>query len=174
MRLKDNAEYGIVEQRPVDRAKQILRDEVILLTKTQEAGSLARLRRIEVCVEDKQETIVFVTNHPKLAAATVAAVDKDRWQIEQFFKSLKQSLRIKMFGGTSANAVMVQIWTALIAMLLVRYLQLRSTFGWSLSNLIALLRHQLFVYRDLIAWLNEPYEPPPQRWIADQLPLALG
>jgi hypothetical protein len=67
----------------------------------------------------------------------------------------------------------VQIWTALIAMLLVRYLQLRSTFGWSLSNLIALLRHQLFVYRNLIAWLNQPYEPPPERWAADQLPLAL-
>ena len=173
-RLKDNAEYGIVEQRPVDCGKQILHDEVILLTKTQEAGSLARLRRIEVWVEDKQETMVFVTNHLKLAAATIAAIYKDRWQIEQFFKSLKQSLRIKTFVGTSANAVMVQIWTALIAMLLVRYLQLRSTFGWSLSNLIALLRHQLFVYRDLIAWLNEPYEPPPQRKTADQLPLALG
>src|SRR5205814_6473819 len=108
----------------------------ILLTKTQEAGSVARLRRIEVWVEDKQETMVFVTNHLKLAAATIAAIYKDRWQIEQFFKSLKQSLRIKTFVGTSANAVMVQIWTALIAMLLVRYLQLRSTFGWSLSNLI--------------------------------------
>jgi IS4 transposase len=173
-RLKDNAEYGIVEQRPVDRRKQILRDEVILLTKTQEAGPVAHLRRIEVWVEDKQETMVFVTNHLKLAAATIAAIYKDRWQIEQFFKSLKQSLRIKTFVGTSANAVMVQIWTALIAMLLVRYLQLRSTFGWSLSNLIALLRHQLFVYRDLIAWLNQPYEPPPERQTADQLPLALG
>jgi IS4 transposase len=172
-RLKDNAEYGIVEQRPVDGAKQILRDEVILLTKTQEAGSLARLRRIEVWVEDKQEPMVFVTNHLKLAAATIAAIYKDRWQIEQFFKSLKQSLRIKTFVGTSANAVMVQIWTALIAMLLVRYLQLRSTFGWSLSNLIALLRHQLFVYRDLIAWLNQPYQPPPERWAPDQLPLVL-
>ena len=93
---------------------------------------------------------------------------------QQFFKSLKQSLRIKTFVGTSANAVMVQIWTALIAMLLVRYLQLRSTFGWSLSNLIALMRHQLFVYRDLIVWLNQPYQPPPERWAADQLPLALG
>lgn len=173
-RLKDNAEYGIVEQRPVDRGKQILRDEVILLTKTQEAGPLARLRRIEVWVEDQQETMVFVTNHLKLAATTIAAIYKDRWQIEQFFKSLKQSLRIKTFVGTSANAVMVQIWTALIAMLLVRYLQLRSTFGWSLSNLIALLRHQLFVYRNLIAWLNDPYEPPPKLKTADQLPLALG
>jgi hypothetical protein len=63
--------------------------------------------------------------------------------------------------GTSANAVHTQIWTALIAMLVLRYLQLKSTFGWSLSNLAALLRHQLFVYRDLFAWLNDPFAAPP-------------
>ena len=70
---------------------------------------------------------------------------KDRWQVELFFKALKQNLKIKTFLGTSANAVKTPIWTALIAMLLLKYLQLRSTFGWSLSKLIALLRHQLFV-----------------------------
>jgi IS4 transposase len=79
-----------------------------------------------------------------------------------FFKAIKQSLRIKTFVGTSPNAVMIQIWTALIAMLLLRYLQLRATYGWSLSNLVALLRQQLFVYRDLMTWLNEPFEPPPE------------
>jgi hypothetical protein len=77
------------------------------------------------------------------------------------FKAIKQNLKIKTFLGTSANAVHTQIWTALIAMLVVRYLQLKSTFGWSLSNLVALLRHQLFVYRDLHAWLNSPFEAPP-------------
>ena len=74
--------------------------------------------------------------------------------MELFFKALKQNLKIKTFLGTSPNAVKTQIWTALIAMLLLKYLQLRSTFGWSLSNLVALLRHQLFVYRDLNAWLD--------------------
>ena len=63
--------------------------------------------------------------------------------------------------STSANALKTQVWTALIAILLVKYLQLRATFGWSLSNLIALLRQQLFVYRDLYAWLNDPYQAPP-------------
>lgn len=162
-RLKDSAEYGIVEERKVPEQKAregILRDEVILLTKTQEAGPKARLRRIEVWSEERQETIVFLTNHLQLAAATVAAVYRDRWQIELFFKALKQSLRLKTFVGTSANAVAIQIWTALIAMLLVKYLQLRSTYKWSLSNLVALLRQQLFVYRDLMAWLNEPLAPP--------------
>jgi len=91
--------------------------------------------------------------------------------VELFFKALKQSLRIKTFVGTSANAVMIQIWTALIAMLVVKYLQLRSSFGWSLSNLIALLRHQLFVYRDLMTWLNAPFQSPPQFPAIVQLPL---
>jgi hypothetical protein len=78
-----------------------------------------------------------------------------------FFKALKQSLKLKTFVGTSENAVQTQIGTALIAMLLVKYLQLKSTFGWSLSHLMALLRQQLFVYRDLMNWLNDPFHAPP-------------
>jgi hypothetical protein len=78
-----------------------------------------------------------------------------------FFRALKQSLRVKTFVGTSANALKTQLWTALIAMLVVKYLQLRATFGWSLSNLVALLRQQLFVYRDLWAWIDDPFQPPP-------------
>ena len=173
-RLNDNIEYGIVEQRAVKPGSVVVRDEVVLLVKIQEEGPVARMRRVEVWVEEKQETIVFLTNHLQLAATTIAAVYRDRWQIEQFFRALKQSLRIKTFVGTSANAVLVQIWTALIAMLLVRYLQLRSTFGWSLSNLVALLRQQLFVYRDLMAWLNQPFESPPELLAAEQLTLELG
>ena len=173
-RLKDNIEYGVVEQRAVKPDSEIVRDEVVLLVKIQDQGPVALMRRIEVWVEEKQETIVFLTNQLKLAASTVAAVYRDRWQIEQFFRALKQSLRIKTFVGTSANAVLVQIWTALIAMLLVKYLQMRSSFGWSLSNLVALLRQQLFVYRDLMAWLNQPFESPPELLTAEQLTLELG
>jgi IS4 transposase len=98
------------------------------------------LRRIEAVREDTGETLVFLTNHRKLGASTVAAIYKDRWSIELFFKAIKQNLKIKTFIGVSANAVKIQIWTALIAMLLLRYLQLRSRFDWSLSNLVALLR----------------------------------
>ena len=171
-RLKDNAEYGVIEERPVVKGSDILRDEVIVLAKTQEAGPESRLRRIEVWVEEKGESMVFITNHLKLAAETVARVYRDRWQIELLFKSLKQSLRIKTFVGTSANAVMIQIWTALIAMLLVRHLQMQATYSWSLSNLVALLRQQLFVYRDLMTWINEPFVPPPKPPASEQLPLA--
>ena len=77
-----------------------------------------------------------------------------------FFKALKQGLKVKTFVGTTENAVQIQIWTALIAMLILKYLQLKSTWGWSLSNLIALLRQQLFVHRDLWTWMNDPFQPP--------------
>lgn len=158
-RLKDSTSYSIVERRQAV-GKNVIRDEVITLTSEQRLAEPMRLRRIEVWLEDKQDTMVFVTNHLKLAARTIAAVYRDRWQIELFFKAIKQSLRIKTFIGTSENAVETQIWTALIAMLLVRFVQMRSTWKWSLSNLVALLRQQLFVYRDLWEWINQPEHPP--------------
>jgi len=160
-RLKDSTNYLIAETRAVPAGTNLLRDEVVLLANEQDSTQPMRLRRIEVWLEDKQATMVFVTNHLKLAAATIAAIYKDRWQIELFFKAIKQSLRIKTFIGTSENAVQTQIWTALIAMLIVRYLQLRSTWNWGLSNLIAILRQQLFVYRDLWTWMNQPFQLPP-------------
>ena len=100
----------------------------------------------------------------------------DGHYVAQLFKALKQGLKIKTFVGTTENAVQTQIWTALIAILLVKYLRLKSTFGWSLSNLVALLRQQLFVYRDLWKWLNDPFQAPPAlEGIHDrQLSLAFG
>lgn len=103
---------------------------------------------------------------------TIAAIYKDRWQIEVFFKTIKQSLKIKTFVGTSANALMIQIWTALIALLLLKYMTFCSRFGWSLSNLIAMLRYNLFTYRNLWEWINNPYEVPPIIPNGEQL--ALG
>jgi hypothetical protein len=87
---------------------------------------------------------------------------------------LKQNLRIKTFVGTTANALKTQIWTALIALLAVKLLQLLANHPWSLSGLIALLRQQLFVYRDLWLWLQRPFEPPLSLTEADspQLPFA--
>lgn len=172
-RLKDSAVYGVVESRPVPANSEILRDEVILLTSQQELGPQALLRRIEVWVEDKGESMVLVTNNRKLAARTIARIYRERWQIELFFKALKQGLKIKTFVGTTENAVQIQIWTALIAILVLKYLQLKSTFGWSLSTLIALLRQQLFVHRDLWTWLNDPYQAPPPLAVAEQLALLL-
>jgi IS4 transposase len=119
------------------------------------------LRLIESLDPETGKTIVLITNNVKLEASTLAQVYQDRWEIEVFFRALKQNLRIKTFVGTSANAVHIQIWTALIAILVLKYLQLRSRFPWSLSNLVALLRQQLFVHRDLWAWIDAPFDPPP-------------
>jgi hypothetical protein len=163
-RMKDNADYGVLEERPLPaKPGGVIRDQVIFLFKLEKELDPARccMRRIEYWDEKQERLLVFLTNHMKLAASTVAAVYKDRWQIELLFKALKQSLRIKTFVGTSANALKTQIWTALIALLAIKYLQMRASFQWSLSNLVALLRQQLFVYRDLWMWLNEPFQAPP-------------
>jgi hypothetical protein len=160
-RLKEGAAYEVIEKRPVPERGQILRDEVIYFPGLAEPQEEYFFRRVEVWDQEKSESIVFLTNHKEFGSTTIARIYKDRWQVELFFKALKQNLKIKTFVGTSANAVQTQVWTALIAMLMLRYLQLKAKFAWSLSNLAALLRQQLFVYRDLGRWLDEPYEAPP-------------
>jgi hypothetical protein len=174
-RLKENADYGVVENLAVPQGRGVRRDQVIFFYKLAKAGIDAYFRRIEFYDEENDRVLVFLTSHMGLAAATIAAVYKERWQIELFFRALKQSLRVKTFVGTSANALKTQLWTALIAMLLVKYLQLKSSFGWSLSNLVALLRQQLFVYRDLWTWIDDPFQPPPiPAGLPEQLALQLS
>lgn len=174
-RLKENADYGVVENLAVPKGRGVRRDQVIFFYKLAKAGIDAYFRRIEFYDEENDRVLVFLTSHMGLAAATIAAVYKERWQIELFFRALKQSLRVKTFVGTSANALKTQLWTALIAMLLVKYLQLKSSFGWSLSNLVALLRQQLFVYRDLWTWIDDPFQPPPiPAGLPEQLALQLS
>jgi Transposase DDE domain/Domain of unknown function (DUF4372) len=172
-RLKDHTDYGTVERRPVPERGPVQRDEVIFLYQLARQGKPDLfLRRIEVWDETQQRTLVFLTNQRNFAASTIAQIYRQRWQIELFFKALKQNLRLKTFVGTSPNALQIQIWTALIALLLLKYLQLRARFGWSLSNLAALLRQQLFVYRDLWAWIDQPFRPPPLLdTVAEQIPL---
>lgn len=171
-RLKDNADYGVVERRPVPQRGPVQRDEIIFLYKlARQGGRDLFLRRIEVWDEVHQRTLVFLTNHRGLAASTIAAIYRQRWQIELFFKALKQNLRIQTFVGTSSNALHIQLWTALIALLLLKYLQLRARFSWSLSHLAALLRQQLFVYRDLFSWIDQPFQPPPLLAAAEQIAL---
>ncbi len=161
-RMKDNTLFEVVEEHTVPQNRNIIKDQTIRLTGIGAQEKCPHLlRRVEAIREDTGGTLVFITNHHGLGASTIAAIYKDRWQIELFFKAIKQNLKIKTFVGTSANAVKTQIWTALISMLLLRYLQLSSRFGWSLSNLVALLRMNLFTHRDLMAWLDEPFTTPP-------------
>ena len=161
-RLKKGVACEVLESLSLpNRAGAVRRDEVIFFPSLAASGSRAVFRRIEYFDAEQERTLVFLTNHLKFAATTIAAIYKDRWQVELFFKALKQNLRVKTFVGTSANALKIQIWTALITILLLRYLKLRSRWGWSLSNLVALLRQQLFVHRELYIWLDEPFHPPP-------------
>jgi hypothetical protein len=160
-RLKADADYRVVERRGPPQGRGIAVDQIIRFQ-----GPLTRqkypapLRRV-VCVTPEGTPLEFLTNHLTLGASTIARIYKERWQIELFFKALKQNLRVKTFVGTSANALHTQIWTALIALLVLKYLQRLARFGWSLSNLVALLRMNLLVYRDLRAWLDDPFAAPP-------------
>jgi hypothetical protein len=173
-RMKENTLYQVIGEKDPPAHSNILKDELIELTGYQAQEKCPfPLRRIELYDAEKNEILVFLTNHQDLGARTVAAIYKDRWQIEIFFKALKQNLKIKTFVGTSANAVKTQIWTALIAILVLKYLQLLSRLKWSLSNLVALLRMNLFTHRDLMAWLNQPFETPPVPYEQEQLPLNL-
>jgi IS4 transposase len=152
--------------------KGIVSDDVIRLTSRQSRKDYPETLRLVTLVTTEGKRLEFLTNNMKLAASTIADIYKDRWEIEVFFKQLKQNLRIKSFVGVSANAVWTQIWTALIAMLLIRFLQLKARFGWSFSNLVYFLRMNLLVYRDLWEWLHNPFPSEPSVGTPSQLHLG--
>jgi len=172
-RLRSTAQYRVIEERSVPRRGGIIRDQTIDLIKAPAYHFVPlRLRRVEV-LTDEGQVLVFLTNHMNFAATTIATIYKQRWQVELMFKALKQNLRIKTFIGTSANALAIQIWSALIAMLVLRFLKIKARFGWSLSQLVAMLRFNLFTHRDLWLWLDNPFSglaPPP----IPQLTLSFG
>jgi hypothetical protein len=161
-RMKDNAQYTVMEERSIPITGNILSDQLIQFT-----GFYARkncphiLRRVVLWDRENESEITLLTNHLKFGPNTISSIYKDRWQIELFFKALKQNLKIKTFVGTSENALYIQIWTALIAMLLIKFLQFMSKFHWSLSNLVAFLRWNLFTYRNLWKWIDNPFDIPP-------------
>ncbi len=161
-RQKENAVYEVVEERDIPQYRSILSDQIIRLTGVKAEEKCPHLlRRIVVWDKIKEREIVLLTNHLGFGASTIAAIYKDRWEIEIFFKTLKQHLKVKTFIGTSENALRIQIWTALIALLLLKYLHHLSKFGWSMSNLATMLRLNLFTYRNLLDWLHNPFGQPP-------------
>ena len=159
-RVKADMRYQVIQSQTFENANGVISAESVLFT-----GPISRKRypgrcRVVTIENPDGERFQFLTNNMTLAASTIAAAYKDRWQIESFFKILKQNLRIKSFLSTSPNAVWTQIWTAVIAMLLLRYLQMKARFNWSFSNLLYFLRMNLLVYRDLWDWLHDPFVPP--------------
>ena len=172
-RMKSNARYRVVKRHLPPQNTNVLSDEIIELTGVDAQEKCPhRLRRVVVWDDVKQQEVVLLTNHLKFGASTIGHIYKERWQIEIFFKALKQNLKVKSFVGTSPNALKTQIWTALIAMLVLKYLQLKSQLTWSLSNLVSMLRWNLFTHRDLWRWIDEPYGTPPLEIEFQQLLLS--
>ena len=160
-RIKENIKLKQVKRIVVDQNEKWGCYEIILKAdlKAHEKGRLKKVpkyRLVQWKDEESGRWFEFLTNDFKLSASEIAAVYKDRWQIELFFKKLKQNLKIKTFVGTSLNAVMVQIWTALSVTLLLEVLKRRSKYPWSFSRLRSYLRLNLMTYKDLNDWLNEP------------------
>ncbi len=161
-RMKKNASYVVAERRKAPKNSNVLKDEIIRLSgvNTWEKYPLP-LRRIVVWDEKNKREVVLLSNHLKFGATTISAIYKERWQIEVFFKTLKQNLKVKTFIGVSENALRIQIWTALISLLMIKWLHYLSKAGWSLSNMAVMIRLNLFTHRNLKKWLDRPYATPP-------------
>jgi hypothetical protein len=167
IRHKDNIKFSTVKEKelPDNRHQHILKDEIIELTGLESKKKYPkRLRRVAIWDEENQQIIEVITNQMSWTANTVSELYKSRWQVEIFFREIKQLLHIKSFIGTSENAVMIQIWTALITILILKALKAAAKFKWHLSNLVAFIRLNIFVKIDLQQWLDKPFlecnDPP--------------
>lgn len=167
-RLKSNADIEIVEQFLTnEKHEHILSDEDIRLTGFYTSQKYPeRLRIVRVYDQENDQTLVLLTNQLSWTADTISQLYQARWDIEVFFKHLKQLFRVKTFVGTSPNAVRIQMWCSMIAMLLINYLKNKAQFKWHLSNLITFLRINLFVKINLWEWVHNPVlkkaNAPPQ------------
>lgn len=160
-RLKSNVKFRKIKEceLPENKAQNILIDEYVELVEEKTRSKYPKkIRRIAVFNQENGETIELITNNFTWTAETISQLYKSRWQIEIFFKEIKQLLRIKSFVGTSPNAVLIQIWTAMITILILKYMKQMGKYNWCLSNLVAFLRLNLFVKIDLQLWLDEPFE----------------
>ena len=159
-RLKANAKYRVVERREVLQNKGLTSDQTIEFTGLQIAKKCpVQLRRIGFRDPETGKHYVFLSNNFKLAARTIADIYKARWQVELFFKWIKQNLKIKSFVGTSKNAVMTQIWIALCMYLLLAFLKFQSKLTKSMQQILRLLQLNLFEKRDMMALLRGDSPP---------------
>ncbi|NAR52395.1 IS4 family transposase, partial [Acinetobacter haemolyticus] len=141
-RLRPKTVYEVKSKREVYACKGILADEYIELSSdyAKKRGAPKRLRRIEFYDAEKQRSFEFLSNNFHLAASTIAAIYKDRWKVELFFKAIKQNLKLKSFLGRSRNAIQTQIWIALIAYLLVSFAKHMAHEGWTVQRLLRIIQ----------------------------------
>jgi hypothetical protein len=169
-RMKRGIKYKVLERNAVHYSKGLTSDQTILLTGAKARQCPIPLRRIGYQDPGTKKHYVFLTNIEHLAAKTVCDIYHDRWQIELFFKWIKQNLKIKTFFGTSRNAVLTQIWIALITLLLLAYYKFKAKLGHSLSEILKLLQLNLFNRRNLWELFN-PNSDIQNRRIGTQLRL---
>lgn len=163
IRHKENLQYTVIKENdlPDNRHQHILKDEIIeLKNDVSKAKYPKKLRRVAVWDEKNQQVIELITNQLNWTANTIGELYKSRWQVEVFFRDIKQLLHIKSFVGTSENAVMIQIWTAMITILILKVLKAMAKYDWHLSNLVSFIRLNLFVKIDLQLWLDKPFDEP--------------
>jgi len=175
-RAKDNMDFEIIAGFDIsgEKDKNVLEDCNIKLKGTKaQTGYPKILRMVRFWDEVNKKELVFITNNRSWTATTVARIYKERWNIEAFFKLIKQNLKIKSFVGTSENAVQIQIWTALITILLMTFLKTKAKYQWHMSNLINFIRLNLFVKIDLWEWINQPFIRPKKEEVI-QLSLFSG
>ncbi|MEI8124078.1 MAG: IS4 family transposase [bacterium] len=161
IRHKENIQYKVIKENdlPDNRHQHILKDEIIeLKNKSSKDKYQKKLRRVVVWDDKNNQVIELITNQMKWTANTIGELYKSRWDIEIFFRDIKQLLHIKSFIGTSQNAVMIQIWTALITILILKALKSMAKYNWHLSNLVAFIRLNLFVKINLQQWIDKPFE----------------
>ena len=171
-RLRPNSIYKVTERHDTPAGSGVTSDQTIQLNS---AHALKRgappLRRVGYREPETGKHYVFLTNHFGLSARTIAAIYKERWQVELFFKAIKQNLKIKAFVGTSRNAILSQIWIALCTYLLLAYARFVSSTSWSIQRFMRVLQLSLFERRDLITLLNP--DPPPDKKGEPQMRFAL-
>jgi len=157
IRHKENIKYVVIKENELSdkRHQHILKDEIIVLKNDKYSKPL---RRVAVWDDVNKQVIELITNQMTWTANTIGELYKSRWHIEIFFRDIKQLLHIKTFIGTSANAVMIQIWSALITILLLKVLKALAKYTWHLSNLVAFIRLNLFVKINLQLWLDNPFD----------------
>ena len=161
IRHKENLQYNVIKENelPEKRHQHILKDEIIeLKNKSSKEKYPKMLRRVAIWDDVNKQVIELITNQITWTANTIGELYKSRWEVEIFFRDIKQLLHIKSFIGTSENAVLIQIWTALITILLLKVLKAMAKYNWHLSNLVAIIRLNLFVKINLQLWLDNPFE----------------
>ncbi len=159
-RSKVNMNYRVVKSYQSESMLEggIFKDQIITLNgESSKRYGNKKLRLVQVLDSTTGDEYEFLTNNMHWKPGMVAMIYKQRWQIEIFFKHLKQRLKVTSFVGTSQNAVQIQIWTALIGILLLKYIQKKVIYKWNLSNLVSFIRMNIFVKIDFWKWANDPF-----------------